>query len=309
MLKTLIGFISVLLLVVLIGISSPYIIRQVQKSMRPQGMPELHPCTICLNGLEALEGVVVTLHPEDETSNDWGILSGQTNSDNKVVIKTDYKGKKYPGVFPGKYRVTVTKTITSDVNEDNPLNSYIEKRYAFKSTTPLEITVPAPGKNTYELFVTLSRLETPSRTDETTRAELEKMVNEEFRSCRMTFLHEGNPVPGLLVKLQSTKNLTGNTRGNIYRKEFIGYTNDEGVTGISTIANGPGSWRYLLKEGVPEGDYEVSIGFPKYNESRNTSETIFQRVKFIQVTEEDYNETIELENSRMQILRANAGME
>jgi len=307
MLKTLIGFISVLFIVVLIGISSPYIIRQVQKSMRPQGMPELHPCTICLNGLETLEGVVVTLYPEDETSNDWGTLSGQTKSDNKVVIKTDYKGKKYSGVFPGKYRVTVTKTITSDIDEYNPLNSYIEKRYAFKSTTPLEITVPS--ENPYELSITLSRFETPSKADETTQAELEKMVNEEFRSCRMIFLHEENPVPGLLVKLQSTKNLTGNTRGNIYRKEFIGYTNDEGVTKISATASGPGAWQYLLKEEIPEGDYDVSICFPKYNENRNSSEAVFHRMTFIQVTEEGYDETIEINDSRMQILRTNAGME
>lgn len=72
----------------------------------PEGLPELHPCKIAVTfGGEAIEGVAVTLIPEDPAVK-WR-SGGRTDRDGVVELKTSFA---YAGVPVGKYRVGFDKT-------------------------------------------------------------------------------------------------------------------------------------------------------------------------------------------------------
>jgi len=78
---------------------------------RPEGMPELTPCTILVTfGGEQLEEVSVRLQPKDPQVHNWA-AGGQTDSDGKAFLKT---ALYYDGVVPGEYFVIFQKYAKPD---------------------------------------------------------------------------------------------------------------------------------------------------------------------------------------------------
>ena len=73
---------------------------------RPEGMPELVPCTVVVTfGGEAMEGVQIVLHPRNKEESDWA-AGGQTDAEGKAVMKT---AAYYQGVVPGEYTISFQK--------------------------------------------------------------------------------------------------------------------------------------------------------------------------------------------------------
>lgn len=229
------GLVVGLIAVLLVIAAAPSIVRQFKKSMLPKDMPELHPCVVNLQfggTSTSLAGAIVTLHPEDETFEEWGTFSGTTDAKGKVVIKTEHNRKKYPGVFAGKYKVTVVKAVLPGISTDNPMNSHVEKRYAVKATTPLEINVPETG--THELFVHKANFSNPDDLPENIRTQVEEIERETHRPCSLTFHYREKPVPGLFLKLEplqggSQRDEEPLDRFSRVQREYIAFTNDEGV--------------------------------------------------------------------------------
>ena len=73
---------------------------------RPEGMPELVPCTVVVTfGGEALEEVHIVLHPKNKEESNWS-AGGQTDAEGKAVLKT---AAYYEGVVPGEYKISFQK--------------------------------------------------------------------------------------------------------------------------------------------------------------------------------------------------------
>ena len=64
--------------------------------------------------------VVVSINPEDK-DNRWG-ASGETNASGTAAILT---ASQYPGLAPGKYRVTLTRLEHTDTGEVNDAGNKI----------------------------------------------------------------------------------------------------------------------------------------------------------------------------------------
>ncbi|MDR0611002.1 MAG: hypothetical protein LBG58_12890 [Planctomycetaceae bacterium] len=126
-----------LFVVTLLGVSCSYR----PKLERPEGMPELHPCSITVTfGGEVMEAVMVYLIPF-ESDTPWK-PSGSTNKNGKVIPSTSYGFK---GVPAGKYTVAFTRTVDNlDYNEMDPQSprtrSLVPWKYSIgKSTETIEI--------------------------------------------------------------------------------------------------------------------------------------------------------------------------
>ena len=73
---------------------------------RPEGMPELVPCTILVTfGNEKMEGVSIIFQPKNKEENIWS-AGGQTDAEGKAVMKT---AAYYDGVVPGEYKISFQK--------------------------------------------------------------------------------------------------------------------------------------------------------------------------------------------------------
>lgn len=93
---------------------------------RPEGMPELVPCTVTVTfGGEAMKNVGVLLRSNDP-ENPWG-AGGRTDAEGKVVLKT---AGAFEGVVPGEYVISFSKRVT---RSDSPMGgeeSLIPMKYA-----------------------------------------------------------------------------------------------------------------------------------------------------------------------------------
>jgi hypothetical protein len=122
------------------------------KLERPEGMPELHPCSVTVTfGGQAIEGVVVSLTPEDGSK--WG-ASGSTNKNGTAALSTSYGFK---GVPEGKYTIAFVRIIQNPDFDDNdpksmPFRSLIPAKYGKgKSKETVEIKAGEKNKFTFEL--------------------------------------------------------------------------------------------------------------------------------------------------------------
>lgn len=129
---------------------------------RPDGMPELYPCTITITqDGKPFEGAIVRLYSNDVVFH----VSGTTNASGTAVMLTH---GEFKGAPEGTYKVTVSKEEKEFIEPESvtaarekakeqgeafeepalpyKFYSYVEKEYTSKETTPLEITV-SKGKN------------------------------------------------------------------------------------------------------------------------------------------------------------------
>jgi hypothetical protein len=86
-----------------------------RKPERPEGMPDLTPCTISVTfGGEKLEGVGIQLHSKDPATNKW-VSGGRTDTDGKAVLKT---GVYFNGVVSGDYIISFQKFAEQELSPD-----------------------------------------------------------------------------------------------------------------------------------------------------------------------------------------------
>lgn len=109
----------------------------------PPGMPSPVPCEIIvMQEDKPLEDAVVRLQPTDNSS--W-TAAGRTDSSGKAIV---YTMDQYKGAIPGKYKVSVSKTVMEAAD-----GFYlVDRQYGSASTTPLEIDV-AKGTAAYTVDV------------------------------------------------------------------------------------------------------------------------------------------------------------
>jgi hypothetical protein len=137
---------------------------------RPDGMPDLIPCSLqIIQEGQPLPACSVSLYPL-ESSNPWS--SGGTADENgRVHLRTH---GRYNGIPAGKYKVTVWKQKTEGELLTEPINGSSEEMATYQrrlkenpqriyhlvapsflnaDTTPLEINVEKGGKNSFTLDV------------------------------------------------------------------------------------------------------------------------------------------------------------
>jgi hypothetical protein len=95
---------------------------------RPEGMPDLTPCTISVTfGGEIMEDVGIILTPIDKTNN-WS-AAGKTDKEGKTVLKTRLY---FNGVAPGNYTISFQKYAEPELSADGmalPAKLLIPKKY------------------------------------------------------------------------------------------------------------------------------------------------------------------------------------
>ena len=86
---------------------------------RPEGMPELVPCTVVVTfGGEVMEGVGILLQPKNKEESNWA-AGGQTDAEGKALLKT---AAYYEGVVPGEYVISFQKrSVPEDMGPGTPL--------------------------------------------------------------------------------------------------------------------------------------------------------------------------------------------
>jgi hypothetical protein len=86
---------------------------------RPEGMPDLVPCTVAVTfGGEKVDKVGIVLQPKNKAENNWS-ASGQTDAEGKAVLKT---AAYYEGVAPGEYTISFQKYAPpEDMGPGTPL--------------------------------------------------------------------------------------------------------------------------------------------------------------------------------------------
>jgi hypothetical protein len=115
---------------------------------RPEGMPELVPCTIVVTfGGEKMEGVAVLLQPKNKEASNWP-GGGKTDVEGKAVIKT---AAYYEGAVPGEYTISFQKSRPEEMGPGVPL---IPAKY-FPTQSKETITV---SKSQAEYVFTLEAL-------------------------------------------------------------------------------------------------------------------------------------------------------
>ena len=104
---------------------------------RPEGMPELTPCTIEVTFAgERLADVGVLLKPKDvvnDTSSAWP-AGGKTNTEGKAVMVT---AAHYTGVAPGEYVVSFEKYAPEEMRRDGmplPAKPLVPLKYSQKQS-------------------------------------------------------------------------------------------------------------------------------------------------------------------------------
>jgi len=131
------------------------------KVQKPDGMPDLYPCSITLTqGGAPLEGALIHCQSDDPKLIRWAV-TGQTDA--KGVAKIFTMGK-YEGAPAGTFAVVVVKEETeggaesaavdigetSTVDPSTPVFSLVSLEFTTKETTPLRMTVEANGANKYD---------------------------------------------------------------------------------------------------------------------------------------------------------------
>ncbi len=117
----------------------------------PDGMPDLIPTVIKLTqGGAPLEGASIALVPQTAENSRWA-SGGSTDSNGEVTIQTL---GRYPGAPPGKYKVTVYKSLVEDLSpglEDSPnvskkykTFSLVDTKLRTPDTTSLQLEVAGP---------------------------------------------------------------------------------------------------------------------------------------------------------------------
>lgn len=129
------------------------------KVQKPDGMPDLYPCTITLTqGGEPLEGASILCQSDDSKLIRWAI-TGLTDANGVAKIFTM---GKFEGAPLGTYAVVVTKEETEgaesapadigDMTSGGPRGtvfSLVSLELTTKETTPLKMTVEAKGDNQF----------------------------------------------------------------------------------------------------------------------------------------------------------------
>ena len=116
---------------------------------RPEGMPELVPCTVVVTfGNEKMEGVAVLLQPMNKEVSNWP-GGGQTDAEGKAIIQT---AAYYQGVAPGEYTISFQKSRPEGMGPGVPL---IPVKY-FPTQSKETITV---SKSQAEYVFTLDALD------------------------------------------------------------------------------------------------------------------------------------------------------
>ena len=114
---------------------------------RPEGMPELVPCTVTVTfGGEVIENVGVLLRSTDP-ENHWG-AGGRTDAKGKAVLKT---AGSFEGVAPGEYAISFSKRVT---NSNGPMGgevSLIPMKYAPKQSTETITVVKGQSEYSFAL--------------------------------------------------------------------------------------------------------------------------------------------------------------
>lgn len=118
---------------------------------RPEGMPELVPCTIEVSfGGETLENVGVLLHPKDRKTNPWP-AGGSTDAQGRCVLKT---AAYYTGVVPGEYTVTFQKYAEPEMGADGmpkPAPSLIPEKYGLARNAETILVTKDKKRYVFEL--------------------------------------------------------------------------------------------------------------------------------------------------------------
>ena len=90
---------------------------------RPEGMPELVPCTVVVTfGNEKMEGVGILFQPKNKAESNWS-AGGQTDVEGKAVMKT---AAYYRGVVPGEYTISFQKIEPEGMGPGKP---FIPSKY------------------------------------------------------------------------------------------------------------------------------------------------------------------------------------
>ena len=85
---------------------------------RPEGMPELVPCTVVVTfGGEKMDEVGILFQPKNRDENNWA-AGGQTDAEGKAVMKT---AAYYEGVVPGEYTISFQKSVPEGMGPGKPL--------------------------------------------------------------------------------------------------------------------------------------------------------------------------------------------
>jgi hypothetical protein len=104
---------------------------------RPEGMPELTPCTIEVTfGRERLPDVSVLLKPNDTAGNVSAIwpAGGKTDSDGRATMIT---AAHYRGVAPGEYVVSFEKYAPEETRSDGmplPAKPLVPLKYSSRQS-------------------------------------------------------------------------------------------------------------------------------------------------------------------------------
>ena len=126
---------------------------------RPEGMPELVPCTVVVTfGGEKMEDVGILLQPKNTKENNWP-AGGQTDAEGKVSLKT---AAYYQGVVPGEYTISFQKHAPEEMRPDGmalPTKSLIPLKY---STGKSKETITV-SKSQSEYIFTLDALDTKTQ--------------------------------------------------------------------------------------------------------------------------------------------------
>ena len=126
---------------------------------RPKDLPKLYPCTLTFTYADGspVDDALISLY-SDDPSYKW-MAGGRTDSSGKVGLATN---GQYPGVPEGRFHVVIAKTESvrngkkmepdETLTEDEPVGviqvyTYIEKQFAERKSTPLEVTIVPKGEN------------------------------------------------------------------------------------------------------------------------------------------------------------------
>jgi len=121
---------------------------------RPEGMPDLTPCTIEVAfGGERLADVGVLLKPKDggKTQVSAWPAGGKTDADGKAVMFT---AAHYRGVAPGDYIVSFEKYAPEEIRRDGmplPAKSLLPLKYSQKQTTETVTVTKSQAVYIFEL--------------------------------------------------------------------------------------------------------------------------------------------------------------
>lgn len=126
---------------------------------RPKDLPKLYSCTLTFNyeNGEPITDALISVYSSDPAMK-W-MAGGRTDSRGKVKLMTS---GQYPGIPEGKFNVIIAKTESirdgKKMEESDTMTAeetsgviqvytFVEKKYAERKSTPLELTIVSSGKN------------------------------------------------------------------------------------------------------------------------------------------------------------------